>query len=150
MMLLLLTSLAWGDATIDTYRDLCRERIINIADHIHNKKAMVHMPYIGEGRLNHFMFKTLDDDSQILFCGIILDAFVDLSKEGVTTSFRTKTPLPPLVGKTQLCWTEDYEICANIHTLILGGSYNEKTQLQRSDPDLLRKWATNYTMEKGE
>ena len=150
MMLLLFTSLAWGDATIDAYRDLCRDRIVNIADHIHNKKAMVHGQYIHGEPKNHFMFKTLDDDAHILFCGVIFDAFVDLSKEGVTTSFRTKTPAPPLVGKTQLCWTEDHEICANIHGLILGDSYNEKTYLQRSDPDLLHKWATNYPLEKGE
>jgi hypothetical protein len=95
------------------------------------------------------MFKTVDDDASILFCGVIFDAFVDLSKEGVTTSFRTKTPSPPLIGKTQLCWTEDHEICANIHKLILGDSYNDKTYLHTQDPELLHKWVINFPLESG-
>ena len=88
MILLLLTSLAWSDATIDAYRDICRERIINIADHIQNKKAMVHTPFIQGEPKNHFMFKTVDDDASILFCGVIFDAFVDLSKDSFTTTHR--------------------------------------------------------------
>jgi len=150
MMLLLLTSLAWGDATIEAYRDICRERIVNIGDHIQNKKAMVHMPYIGEGNLNHFMLKTLDDDAQILFCGIMFDAFADLSHENVPTSFRTKVPAPPLVGPSQICWTEEYEICANIRTISLGDSYNEETQFRRNDPVLLQEWVQRFTLESGE
>ena len=150
MMLLLLTGLAWGDATIEAYRDICRERIVNIEDHIQNKKAMLHPEWIGEGGRNHFLFKALDDDAHIVFCGVVLDAFVDLGHKNVPTSFRTKTPVPPLVGKTQLCWTEDHEICANIHEVMLGDSYNEKTSLQRTDPDLLHEWAKNFPLEKGE